>query len=131
MMKPARLAVVWLTLVFLAGTLFGFVAHSFYADRTARAAKERPQDKRARIIAKLQSELSLSPEQVTQANAIFDQTRRRFQEIHEKMDADSDIIRQDHRQRMMAILTPEQQPKYQKIVEEARRKHEAEKQNKK
>ncbi len=127
MMKPARLAAVWLALVFLAGTLFGFVAHSFYADRTTRASKPRPEDHRARIIAKLQRELSLSPEQVTQVKSIFEQTHLHFQQLHEKMDAETDAVRQDHRQRVMAILTPEQQPKYQKILEDARRRHEAEK----
>ena len=128
MMKPTRLAAFWLAVVFVVGTLFGYVAHGFYSERTARAGGSK--DHRARILAKLQKELLLSPEQLAQVTAIFNQTHLRFEEIKGRMEPEFEAIRHEHRQRIMAILTPEQQPKYQKILgdlDASRRKREAEK----
>ena len=122
MTKTTRLAALWLTLVFLAGTLFGFVVHSFYSQRTARAGPN-PKEFRERYIGRLHRELALSPEQLTQVTAILDQTGQRFQEIRDRMEPEFQAIREQQRQRIMAILTPDQQPKYQKIIEEHRRKH--------
>ena len=135
MMKPTRIAALWLAMVFLAGALFGFVAHSFYADRTTladRAARpSNPKDFRERYLAKLKNELSLSPEQLDQVRAILDQTGQRFHELreqfHDKLEPEFETVRQMQRQRIMAVLTPEQQPKYQKIIEEQRRRHEKDK----
>ena len=121
-MKPTRIAALCLALVFVAGALFGFVAHSLYSERSARASN--PKEYRERYITKLQKDLSLTQDQVNQATAILDQTGERFREIRERMDPEFDTIRQDQRQRIMAALTPEQQPKYQQIVDEWRRQHE-------
>ena len=121
MTRTTRLAAVWLAIVFLAGTLFGFVVHGLYNQRPARAAN--PKEFRERYVARLQRELSLSPEQLTQVTAILEQTSQRFQEIRDRMEPEFQAIREQQRLRIMAILTPDQQPKYQKIIEEHRRKH--------
>lgn len=125
MMKPTRVAALCLALAFLAGAVFGFVAHNVYAQRTTRGASS-PKEYRERYIAKLRTDLTLSPEQVTQVTAILDQTGERFRELRERIDPDFEAIRQQQRQRIMAILTPEQQPKYQKILDEHRRRFEKE-----
>ena len=121
MTRPTRIAALCLTIVFLAGALFGFVAHTFYGQRTARASN--PKESRESYVAKLQKDLSLSREQLAQMTAILDQTSQRFREVKERMEPEFEALRVAHRQRIMAILTPEQQPKYQKILEERRRKH--------
>ena len=124
MMKPTRIAAMWLAVVFLAGALFGFVANTFYSQRTARASTSNPRESRERFVARLQKDLALTPEQLAQVRAIMDQTGQRFREVREKMDRDSQTIREEHRQQILAILTPEQQPKYKQILEERRRRHE-------
>lgn len=126
MTKPTRLAAVLLAVVFLAGVLFGFVAHSFY-ERTARAGPPPPpsqKEMRDRYLAKLQDRLSLSPEQVNQVRDILDQTGQRFQELRDRMEPEFETARLSQRQRITAVLTPEQQPKYEQIIEEHKRKHE-------
>lgn len=122
MMKPTRLATLYLIVVFLAGALFGVVVHTVYEQRSTRAAPN-PKLFRQHYLAKLEKELSLSPEQVAQVAAILDQTGQRFREIKDRMDPEFQAIRDAQRARIMALLTPEQQPKYQKILEEHRRKH--------
>jgi Spy/CpxP family protein refolding chaperone len=121
MMKPTRLAALYLAAVFVAGTLFGFVAHGFYSERTARASN--PKEFRERVIARFTKDLSLSTEQVTEVTAILDQTHDRFQGIRDRMEPEFDALREAQRQRIMALLTPEQQPKYQKLLEERRQRH--------
>ena len=97
------------------------------ADRPARPTPN-PKDFRERYLGKLQKELSLSPEQLDQVKSILDQTGQRFHELreqfHDKMEPEFEAVRQMQRQRIMAVLTPEQQPKYQQILEEQRRRHE-------
>lgn len=121
MMKPARIAALWLAIVFLAGALFGFVAHSVYVQRTARAAPT-SKEMRERFAANLRRELSLSPEQYTQVAAILEQTSQQFRELRERMEPEFESLREAQHRRIMSILTPDQQPKYQKILEEHRRK---------
>ena len=125
MMKQKRLALLYLSAVFLAGAVFGTVAHGLYVQHTAQASSQpsSPQEARERYVARLKKDLALTPEQLAQVIASSEETGRRFQQMREKMAPDFAAIREDHRQRMMAILTPEQQPKYQKIVEEHQRRH--------
>jgi Spy/CpxP family protein refolding chaperone len=124
MTKPTRIAALYLAVVFVAGGLFGVVAHGLYTQKTARAAN--PKEFRERYVAKLQKDLSLTPEQVPQVTAILDETSDRFREIREKMSPELDAIRQQQRAQIMALLKPEQQEKYQKILDEWRRRREQE-----
>lgn len=126
MMKPTRIAALWLAVVFLAGAVFGFVAHGLYEQNPARAAAN-PREHRERYVARLEKDLSLSPEQATQVRSILDQTGQRFTGLRERMEPEFEAVRQNQRERILAILTPEQQPKYQQIIEESRRRHAADK----
>jgi Spy/CpxP family protein refolding chaperone len=127
MMKPTRVAALWLSVVFLAGAVFGFVAHSLYEPTraTSTSAPRDPKEHRDRYLTKLEKQLSLSPEQVTQVRSILDQTGQRFADLRERMEPEFEAARQSQRDRVMAILTPDQQPKYQQIIEENKRKHAA------
>jgi Spy/CpxP family protein refolding chaperone len=122
MTKPTRMAALYLAVVFVAGGLFGVVAHGLYTQKTARASN--PKEFRERYVAKLQKDLSLTPEQMPQVTAILDQTSDRFREIREKMSPEFAAIRQQQRAQIMALLNPEQQVKYQQILDEWRRKRE-------
>jgi Spy/CpxP family protein refolding chaperone len=125
MTKPTRLAVLYLAVVFVAGGLFGFMAHGLYSQRSARAAP-RPTQKefRDRYVSKLQNDLALTAEQTTQVITILDETNERFRELRNRMDPEFDAIRSQQRQRIMALLNPEQQAKYQQILEEWRKQRE-------
>ncbi|MBI3698738.1 MAG: hypothetical protein HY238_28350 [Acidobacteria bacterium] len=125
MMKPTRIAALFLAVVFVAGALSGYVAHTLYSQRTARAAPN-PTQMRERYLTRLTRDLALSPEQVTQVSAILEQTGQRMRELRERMEPEFEAIRVAQRQRIMALLTPEQQPKYEKVLEEQRKRHERE-----
>jgi len=121
MVRPNRLAALYLAGVFVAGAVFGFVANSLYTMRAA--APNRPGDPkqvREQYVSNLQKDLALTPEQLAQVTAILDDTNQRFRELREKMDPEFAAIRESQRQRIMALLTPEQQPRYQKVLEDHR-----------
>ncbi len=68
MTRPTRVAAFYLAVVFVAGGLFGFVAHGLYTQKAARAeARPNPREFRERYIAKLRSDLSLEPGQVAKS----------------------------------------------------------------
>ncbi|HYM11298.1 MAG TPA: hypothetical protein VEU62_11225 [Bryobacterales bacterium] len=121
-MKPARVAALWLAVVFLAGALFGVVAHTVYVQRTTRAAVN-AREIRERYADRLKRDLLLSPEQHNQVSAILEQTSQHFRELRERIEPEFESLRQTQRQRIMAILTPEQQSKYQEIIEAHRKRH--------
>jgi len=129
MSKPTRLAALYLAVVFLAGSVFGFVAHTLYGQRSTSASvgpRTGPGDYRARYTAKLARELALSPEQLAQVTTILDETGDRFRQLRNRMDPEFDAIRQNQRSRLAALLSAEQQVKYTKILEEhdrARKQH--------
>jgi len=127
MTRPTRLAALYLAVVFVAGGVFGVLAHGLYSQKTARASNPpSPREFRERYVAKLQRDLSLTPEQVPQVTVILDQTGDRFRVVRERMIPEFDTIRQQQRAQIMALLNPEQQGKYQKILEEWRRRREQE-----
>ncbi len=125
MSKPTRVAAFYLAMVFAAGALFGLLAHRLYVQRGTQAAAvtapRDPREYRERYVNRLQKDLGLTTEQVSQVSAILDQTGHRFRELRERMDPEFDGIRKQQRERIMGVLTPEQLPKYQKVLEEQRR----------
>jgi len=120
MKKQTWIAALYLSLVFLAGVLFGYVIDNLQNQRPARPGN--PGQFRERYIASLQRELSLTPEQVAKVTAILDETGKRFHQLKKQMDPELQTIRQSQRQQIMAVLTAEQQPLYQKLLDERRRR---------
>ncbi len=126
MMRSTRIAAVYLAVVFLAGTVFGVVADRLY-QRTASAgppSRPNPKDFRVRYLDRLQKDLGLSPEQLSQVTTILEETDQRFRQVREKTAPEFESIRNDQRQRISALLSPEQRPKYDGILEQHRRERE-------
>ena len=125
MMKPTRIAVLCLAGVFAAGALFGVVAHSIYSQRAASAApSSAPKDVRARYLTRLEGRLSLSAAQREQVSGILDESGERFRSLRDRIEPEFESIRHIQRQKIMALLSPEQQAEYQKVIEEQRRRME-------
>ena len=121
MSKTTRVAALYLAAVFMAGALFGVVANRLY-ERTARASG--PRDSRARYLQDLQTALVLTPEQMTQVTPILDQTGQRFRELRGRMEPEFEALRKGQRERINALLTPEQRPLYEQFQENQRRQRE-------
>ena len=60
--------------------------------------------------------LSLSPDQEKQLEAIFNDMRGNYQALHQKLDPEYEQVRQQGRDRIRQILTPEQRPKFEDLL---------------
>jgi Spy/CpxP family protein refolding chaperone len=73
--------------------------------------------------------LSLSPDQQKQLEVIFNDMRTHYQALHERLDPEYEQVRQQGRDRIRQILTPEQQPKFEDLlrqIDQDRRRRTAE-----
>ena len=116
--ETRRKARFWLGLVFILGAAIGAVfgysfAHRSYASTQTPSEPER----RAKRVAEMTKDVGLTPEQSTQIDQIIHQAHDEMKAIHEKSDADVDVVRQRAREQMRALLTPEQKPKFEAIIQ--------------
>jgi Spy/CpxP family protein refolding chaperone len=66
----------------------------------------------AEIVQQMTEQLSLTPDQQKQVNAISDEIHARLHALQDQMKPQADAIRSEGRQKIRALLTPEQQPKF-------------------
>ncbi|MGH9814256.1 MAG: hypothetical protein ACRD4T_14080, partial [Candidatus Acidiferrales bacterium] len=75
----------------------------------------------------LTNELKLSAEQQQQLGPILDETATSYEAIRERVRPEYDQVRQQSRDRIRAILTPEQKARFEELVqqmdEERARRH--------
>lgn len=126
-MMGTRRAVVYLVLVFLLGLALGSVGtvwvvkkgllRSWWSERYSF-----PQG----AVEWLDRELKLTPEQRRQLEAILDETAAGYRAIRERVGPEYEQVRQAGREKIRAILTPEQRAKFEELVraiDEKRAKH--------
>jgi Spy/CpxP family protein refolding chaperone len=127
--STTRKAALWVGLVFLLGAALGgmagyVIAHKKY---TVTSAAAPPSDaaKRAQKVQELTSLANLTPEQGQQVDAIIADIQSQMKSIRKTLEPQFDEARQKGRERIRAILTAEQRPKFeafiQKLDEERRR----------
>lgn len=127
MISPSRrTAALYLALVFAAGAAFGVAANEFYSTKVASAVGRRPtaSEYRQRIIDDLTRDLDLDAAQVAQVSQIYDGIGEKYKEVRDEMEPRFDAIRHLRAEQIMAVLSPEQQAKYQSMLEERRRRRE-------
>ena len=66
----------------------------------------------------MQDRLKLTPAQVTQLETIMHETKAKTRAVRDSYQPQMLKIKQDHIERVKAILTPEQIPAYEKLVAE-------------
>jgi Spy/CpxP family protein refolding chaperone len=126
--QPKRLALLYLGLVFLAGSVLGAALYRFYATEFASAEVRpapTPQDYRQHLISKFTKELNLRPEQVAQLDPILDAIDGQYSQYREDIEPGFDAIRAERARRIMALLDPDQQAAYQKILDKRKSQREA------
>src|SRR5260370_29049352 len=129
-----RKALALIILVFVVGVGVGAVGHSV-GDRRVQGARPetpapflQPRPNPPRAVARLTTELKLTPEQQKQIGDILADTQHRYDAIHDQMNPQFAQIRQEGRDQMRQVLTPEQRPKFEdylKRLEEERRRRAA------
>jgi len=113
-----RKAALWVGAVFLLGAALGGVLGYVFAHHSVSAANQ-PQsepERRAHRVEQLTRELSLTPEQAKQLDAILLQRHTQARVLHEQLDAQVDQVRQMGRNEIRAILSPEQKPKFEEFL---------------
>ena len=121
-------AVRYMTLVFVAGAVFGVAASQFYNEMTAQADEEEPttaSQYRRQLLEELDEELQLDIDQESEILEILDEVGERFWEVRDAMEPEFEAIRQERAARIMSLLAKDQRVAYQRILDE--RRHKAEK----
>jgi Spy/CpxP family protein refolding chaperone len=113
-----RKAALWVGAVFLLGAALGGVLGYLFAHRPVSAANPPVSEsaRRAQKIQQLKNELSLTPQQLQQVDAILQQKHSETTAIREQTEAQIEAVRQKGRNDIRAILTPEQQPKFEEFL---------------
>jgi len=121
-----RKAVLLVFVLFVLGIALGSVGTYVV---TTRVQAARPQATLARnpghTMAMFTRDLNLNPDQQNQIQAILNDTRARYAELHQKLDPEYEQVRQEGRERIRQALTPEQRPKFEDLlrqIDEDRRK---------
>jgi len=114
-MPASRKAAVWLALIFLLGAglggVLGFVAGNSSTHAAARQRKS-PEVRRAEMVGQLDRELQLTTAQRESLDPILAGFQEQFQAIHKQVEPQMKEVREASRKKIRALLTPEQQGKY-------------------
>ncbi len=105
----------YLFLVFVSGAVVGALGYRAYSPPSARSgspSRVSPEEWRRQYLNELQSRVNLTADQVQKVNAILDDTDGRFNQARDQHHQAIEQIKEDHRAKLRAIMTPEQLPKY-------------------
>ena len=106
---------VWLVLlvVFVLGSVTGAALTGLYRSRASGDSRERTMHEH---FEKMRQELNLTDQQTTQVRAILDETRNEYRALRSELKPRFEEPRQKARARIRALLTPEQQQKFDAMV---------------
>ena len=107
-----RKAQLLVAVVFLLGLLLGGVGTYYWQARAAGSGMEARKPTHAEKLKQLTHDLSLTDDQQKQVSAIVDDVHARMKALDDQHRPEYDALRAEGRQRIRALLTPEQQPKY-------------------
>lgn len=125
-------AALWVGIVFLLGAalggMLGYVfAHRSYASAPAPVPPVLSDaEHRAQKVQKLTQELNLNADQQKQIDAIIGDAQDQYKAIHKSIEPQLDDARQKGRDRIRAVLTPDQLPKFEvflKKIDDERKKN--------
>lgn len=113
-----RKAALWVGVVFLLGAALGGVLGYLFAHRPVSAANPplSEPERRAQRVTELTKELSLTPQQAQELDAILLHWHGESKAIHDQSDAQIESLRQKGRNEVRSILTPEQKPKFEEFL---------------
>jgi len=109
----SRRAYLYFALTFLLGVVVGGASVYYYAWSTGRW--HRPFNRQS-FVQRVKSELNLSDTQVPQLEQILEGSTSRFRAAQQQSDAQLNAIRQETRNQIRQILTPEQSQKFDELV---------------
>ena len=126
--STTRKAALWVGLVFLLGAALGGLGGYVFAHQKYTVTNAGPTTdaaKRAQKVQELTSVANLAPEQSKQVDAIIADIQSQMKSIRKTVDPQLNEVREKGRERIRAILSAEQTPKFEeyirKLDEERRR----------
>ena len=116
--RSNRKAFLLVLVVFVLGLALGAVGAYLAGGRvwSAQPVAENHRAKRARILEQLTRDLSLTPDQRKQLEAILADVGAKFQALHQQIAPQTEQVRKQGREQIRAILTPEQRPKFEEFL---------------
>ena len=129
-MRPSRWTVaLYMALVFACGGVAGAFAFRLYtvSGVSANVGQRNPEEFRKRFMADLKSRLQLNDDQAAKLGTIMDETRMQVRAARMTIEPELQKIRDDQKQRISELLSPDQQAEWQKILDERQRKRESKK----
>jgi Spy/CpxP family protein refolding chaperone len=113
--------------VFVLGCVTGIAVHGVYRAKTNASLRDnRPRGEKDALFEKMRSDLNLSDEQSKEMHQILDDTANDFRALRTELRPKYEELRQKTRSRMRALLTADQQQKFDALTADidARRKKE-------
>ncbi len=123
--SATRKAALWVGAVFVLGAALGGVL-GYHSASAANQPLSEPK-RRAHRVEQLTRDLSLTPTQSQQLDAILKERHAESRAIRDQTELQIDQVRQKGREQIRAILTPEQKPKFEEFLKrlDEERKHNA------
>ncbi len=128
MSKSKLSAFLTLLLVFASGAVLGAVANRLYMVNTVSSTPKRPtpEEFRKRQVDEMRQRVKADDAQIATYNQILDQTKAAFDQTHKQYNAANRAIWDEQRNKVRAILRPDQVVLYDKLMAEhdaARKQH--------
>jgi Spy/CpxP family protein refolding chaperone len=127
-----RKALALIVLVLVLGVALGAVGHSLFDRRVLGARTQapflQPRPNPPRAVARMTTELKLTPDQQKQIGDILGDMQRHYDAVHDQMNPEFAQIREQGHDQIRQVLTPEQRPKFEDFlrrVDEDRRRRAA------
>lgn len=113
---------VWLAVVFVVGTAIGVVFGYSFGHRSLDATlASQPQmteaQRKAKHLAEMKAELGLDEQQTAKFEEIIRNTHQQMQAYRDEAEKNVEVVRQQARNQMRELLTPEQKPKFEVMVQ--------------
>lgn len=119
--------IIGVILVFLLGAASGALAtYMVFQARCETPSGAGPHSRENMLLNRLSGQLELDKKQQDQVRNIISETHGRIRQVRQKARPEIEGIVKESQQRISALLRPDQQEKFRKIIEErkARRQHE-------
>jgi len=115
--QSSRKAVLLVSVLFVLGIALGSVGTYVV---TTRVLAARPQatlaHNPAHTMRMFTRDLNLTADQQSQIQAILNDTRAQYAGLHEKLDPEYEQVRQQGREKIRQLLTPDQRPKFEELL---------------
>lgn len=104
--------------VFALGCITGIGIDGVYRERTSASFRESHAREHERLFEKIRTDLSLSDDQSKAMRLVLDETASEFRVLRNELRPRYEGLRQKTRGRMRALLSPEQQQKFDSLMAE-------------